>query len=70
MQLLPSTLAASETAGRDDVYFDIWYISCVGERAGLQVLPLSFEIDLSEATFFMVGTMSYVWSNISGKRAF
>jgi hypothetical protein len=70
MQLIPSPLAASEAAGRDDVEFDFGYTSCVGERAGPQDLPLSFYIDLSEATFFMVGTMSYGWSNFSEKRAF
>jgi hypothetical protein len=53
MQLLPSTLAGSEAAGRDDVDFDLGYTCSVGERAGLQDLPLSFVMDLSEATFFM-----------------
>jgi hypothetical protein len=62
MQLLPSTLVGSEAAGRDDVDFDLGYPCSVGERAGLQDLPLSFVMDLSEATFFMFETIGYDWS--------
>jgi hypothetical protein len=46
--------ADSNTVGMDVVDFDREIESCRGERTGLQARPLSFDMDLSELTFFIL----------------